>query len=149
MDRTHCRGVFSFYVPGVPVGKGRPRFTKTGRTYTPAKTREWERQVATVAKHVRHGRIAAVHPMLEGPLRATLRFDMPPLKSWSRRRRHQMNGAPAVGRTDLDNYVKAVLDACNGIVFNDDRQVAQLRATKRYAISEGLAGVGVIVEELE
>ena len=60
-----------------------------------------------------------------------------------------MNGAPAVGRTDLDNYVKAVLDACNGIVYHDDRQVTNLVASKRYALDERFAGVSVTVEELE
>lgn len=32
----------SFSVPGEPVGKGRPRFTRTGHTYTPGKTESYE-----------------------------------------------------------------------------------------------------------
>jgi FKBP12-rapamycin complex-associated protein len=34
---------------------------------------------------------------------------------------------------DLDNLAKAVLDGCNGVVFEDDRQVVKLCLTKRYA----------------
>ncbi len=34
-----------FTVPGVPVGKGRPRFMKNGHTYTPQKTRDYENKV--------------------------------------------------------------------------------------------------------
>lgn len=32
----------SFSVPGEPVGKGRPRFTRTGHPYTPGKTGSYE-----------------------------------------------------------------------------------------------------------
>lgn len=34
-----------FTVPGIPVGKGRPRFMKNGHTYTPQKTRDYEGKV--------------------------------------------------------------------------------------------------------
>ena len=32
-------------VSGQPQGKGRPRFTKTGKAYTPDKTREYESRI--------------------------------------------------------------------------------------------------------
>jgi Holliday junction resolvase RusA-like endonuclease len=35
-------------------------------------------------------------------------------------------------RPDLDNYVKAALDAINGIVIADDALVVELEACKRY-----------------
>ena len=31
-----------FTIPGVPVGKGRPRFTRDGHAHTPQKTRDYE-----------------------------------------------------------------------------------------------------------
>ena len=34
-----------FTVPGVPVGKGRPRFTRGGHAYTPEKTAAFEEKV--------------------------------------------------------------------------------------------------------
>ena len=34
---------------GQPVGKGRPRFTKTGHAYTPEKTKEYERRLHAAA----------------------------------------------------------------------------------------------------
>ena len=34
-----------FTVPGIPVGKGRPRFMKNGHTYTPQRTRDYEDKV--------------------------------------------------------------------------------------------------------
>ena len=143
MDRTHCRGVIPFHVPGVPVGKGRPRFTRTGRTYTPAKTREWERQVAKVADEAMHG-----IDMLKGPLKATLVFYLPIPKSWSKRRRQEADGAPAITRVDADNLAKAVLDACNGIVYEDDKQVTELDVVKQYVLDGGTVDVGVTMGEI-
>ena len=37
---------------------------------------------------------------------------------------------PSVKRPDLDNIVKAVTDGMNGVVYQDDVQVAQCRAFK-------------------
>lgn len=36
-------------------------------------------------------------------------------------------------RCDLDNVIKAVSDACNGVVFYDDSQVAALDGTKYWS----------------
>lgn len=38
-----------FEVMGQPIGKGRPRFTRSGHTYTPEKTREYERRIRAAA----------------------------------------------------------------------------------------------------
>lgn len=35
-------------------------------------------------------------------------------------------------RGDVDNYVKAILDSCNGIVWDDDDQILRLTASKRW-----------------
>lgn len=35
----------NFIIPGKPIGKGRPRFTKTGRCWTPDKTVAYERDI--------------------------------------------------------------------------------------------------------
>ena len=43
-------------------------------------------------------------------------------------------GCRPARRGDLDNLVKLVLDAANGIVWNDDRQVVYLEA----AVAEGV-----------
>ena len=41
-----CSEGLVFQVPGEPVGKGRPRFTRQGRAYTPAKTAKYENLVS-------------------------------------------------------------------------------------------------------
>ena len=59
----------TFTVPGKPVGKQRPRFSRQGtavRTYTPRQTAEYERLV-------RVSYIAAGGEKLEGAIGATIR----------------------------------------------------------------------------
>ncbi len=40
-------------------------------------------------------------------------------------------------RGDVDNYVKAILDACNGKVWEDDTQITDLAARKRWVDEYG------------
>ena len=47
---------------------------------------------------------------------------------------------------DVDNMVKFVLDACNGVLYSDDRQVVSIYSTKIWASegdSEGSTTIGV------
>tara|TARA_R100000664_G_C2720751_1_gene114327 strand:- start:138 stop:374 length:237 start_codon:yes stop_codon:yes gene_type:complete len=37
------------------------------------------------------------------------------------------------GRGDLDNVIKAVNDALNGVLYQDDRQIVSIRARQQYA----------------
>lgn len=41
------------------------------------------------------------------------------------------------GRPDLDNVVKLVLDALNGLAFLDDALVCELAASKRWVAARG------------
>lgn len=46
-------------------------------------------------------------------------------------------------RPDLDNLVKAVKDALQGVIYEDDSQVARLYAKKEY--TEGKPGINIII----
>lgn len=137
-----------FDVPGVPVGKGRARSSSrivrgqdgkakvTTRHYTPAKTANYEEAVALIAKSAMRSR-----EPLQGALQATLTVGMPIPRSWSQKKRlaaAQGEVWPTV-KPDSDNVAKAVLDACNGIVFGDDSQVVRLLVVKQYAIEPGVS----------
>jgi Holliday junction resolvase RusA-like endonuclease len=52
-------------VSGQPQGKGRPRFTRTGRAYTPSKTKEYEGRIkaATWAVMRQQSRVATDKPV--------------------------------------------------------------------------------------
>lgn len=112
-------------VPGTPAPKGRPRFTRNGHTYTDAKTRAYEETVKLYATMAMGGSAP-----LEGALAMRLVVFLPKPKSTKRE-------APCV-RPDIDNYVKAALDGCNGIVFRDDGQICSLEAFKFYDETPGL-----------
>ena len=128
-----------FTVPGIPVGKGRPRFMKNGHTYTPQKTRDYEDKVVQCWK---------CQGFADGiPLRATVTafFTIP--KSTSKKKAAAMDGRPHIKRPDAYNVAKAILDALNGHAYNDDSTIASLTVWKYQ--TTGAFRVEVIIEEAE
>ena len=126
-----------FTVDGTAVGKGRPRVSTIGgrpRLYTPAKTVQWERQVAEACRSAMSTWQPSKHPMA---VRIDIKVGVP--VSWSKRRQlSALCGDEVPGKPDLDNVAKAVLDACNGIAYVDDKQVTRLTVTKNYAPDAGI-----------
>ena len=97
-----------FSVPGPPVGKERPRVARSG-TYTPPRTVAYEQQVAWTALPKMRG----MTPCAEDGV--SVRVDIYP----SNRK-----------TPDVDNVLKAVLDALQGVVYQNDRQVTQAAVTR-------------------
>ena len=116
----------AFTVPGDPVPKGRPRVAVTAagkvRPYTPKRTREYEDAIgnAWIGEGPRP-------PQFSGAVRVSIRV------------------RERVYPSDLDNYVKAVLDALNGLAWADDRQVEVLDATIERKQQE--PGIDVTIED--
>lgn len=137
-----------FFVPGAPVGKGRPRAARRGAgvvMFTPGKTADYEALVATTAAAALAGD-AAAHRLLDGPLSAVLEMRFPVPTGWSKAKRARaLAGAEwHTSKPDADNVAKAVLDACNGVVFRDDAQVVMLVAAKAFSDEPG---VRVVIRE--
>jgi Holliday junction resolvase RusA-like endonuclease len=117
-----------FTIPGEPRGKGRPRFSrKSGRAYTDSKTESYEALAATAAHLALRGR-----DPIETPINVQVTVRLTPTASTSKKARAAMMAGetPCLGRFDLDNIVKAVLDGCNKIAFRDDRQIVEIYARK-------------------
>ena len=115
-----------FVVTGDPVAKGRARSTKSGRHYTPTKTRDWENWVAMMA-------LSKVAETFTGPVRLTLVARVRRPKSRPKRCRLPDR------RPDLDNYIKAAMDGLQKSgVWIDDAQVCELIAEKVYHDKPGL-----------
>ncbi len=57
---------------------------------------------------------------------ASIVFVIPMSKSWSKKKRSEMNGQPHQQRPDVDNLLKAVFDA----VHSEDCHIWDIRATK-------------------
>lgn len=115
-------------VPGEPVGKGRPRMTRTGHTYTPQKTREYENKIRQCYHDQAHGE------KLDGPLRVHITAYMMIPKSARRdeQKRMQQGKTRPTKKPDLDNIIKT-LDALNGLAFEDDKQIVEVVAEKIYS----------------
>lgn len=122
-----------FQVPGKPRPKGRPRFTRAGIAYTPKDTMIYENWV----KHCylqKYANTDAKIPV-DKAIRMGIEIAVPIPKGFSRAKRE----SAALGRIfpakkpDLDNIAKAVCDALNGLAFEDDRQIVELHAKKRYS----------------
>ena len=119
---------------GEPIPQGRPRFTKTGHTYDPQRSRNYKQLVRFwVTQHLK--KIDDWKPF-ENALCVDLTFYMGIPSSWSKKKRIQaIQGQirPTSKRLgDLDNIVKAILDANNGLLWVDDCIITDLSARKRY-----------------
>ncbi len=122
-------------VPGVPVAKGRPRFTRSGRSYTPSKTRSYEDLVVMEAKLTMMGSAP-----LDGALNVCVCVHLPIPRGWSRKKTAaaKLGEVLPTARPDIDNFIKAALDGLNGVAFRDDSQVVCLSARKTYSASPRL-----------
>lgn len=99
------------FIPGKPMGKGRPRFNrKTGNVYTDAKTVAKEREISALAQIAMIGRKPFLGAM-------SMQIDL------------YMKGERTT-KVDGDNAAKLVMDALNGVVYGDDKQVVDLRVIK-------------------
>lgn len=129
-----------FTVLGEPVGKARPRYTRTGHAYTPKKTRDYEDMVRTCYK----AKYGNAEPY-EGPVRVfiTAYFKISKSLPKSRRKALMESLTHCMKRPDIDNIAKIILDALNGLAYKDDKQVVTVVAEKFYA---GFGGPCVEVE---
>lgn len=101
--------MIDFIIPGKPVPKMRPRVMRGGFTYTPKKTVQFENLVKLVAISRRNALKLSISG---GDFSVKVIF----------------YGANPLA--DLDNLIKSILDACNGAIWEDDRQVVRLEATR-------------------
>jgi len=123
-------GFISFTVLGAPVAKGRPKFTKKGFAYTPAKTKKAEDSFLTQALQFKPST-----PISE-PLTIDITSILPIPKSTSKKNYILMmtDNIKHTKRPDLDNLLKLVEDSLNGIFFIDDSQIYSISAKKKYGV---------------
>lgn len=120
----------SFTVLGEPQSKARPRFnTFTKTTYTPAKTHAYETKVRKAYIDT------CGDQKLDGEIEAYIYFYFPIPKSKPKKFRQQAASLQigCTNKKDLDNLEKTVLDALNGVAYDDDHQITLLHGEKWYA----------------
>ncbi|WP_339148373.1 RusA family crossover junction endodeoxyribonuclease [Sutcliffiella sp. BMC8] len=135
----------TFTVYGEPVAQGRPRASTVHgkvRMYDPAKSKDFKKYVRLVASQHRPTLL------LEGPLKMHVVIYKPSLKSFSKKKAAaaERGELRPITKPDVDNYVKAIKDACNKVIWNDDSQVVDLYISKYYSATPR---VEVLVEPLE
>ena len=117
-------------VPGDPVAKGRPRFTRTGRSYTPAKTEHYENLIRLAYELQHPDRQPA-----EGPVKISVMACFAIPTSWSQKKQTAAakQEIPKISKPDLDNCLKAVFDGLNKVAWRDDSQIDEIHAWKSYS----------------
>lgn len=115
---------FTFTVPGKPQPKQRPRKGRGGHFYTPAATANYEALVG--------GHAAIARP-----------------RGWSKAAAYRVTVDAYLSsmRADVDNCAKSILDGCNGLVWRDDSQVAELVARKHIDREQPRAVVTIEIME--
>jgi Holliday junction resolvase RusA-like endonuclease len=117
----------SFVVPGEPAGKARPRVTRDGsHTYTP----DPKGFVARVSEYGTLARNKAGQGLFQVPVILVVGIVRAMPKGWSKKKKMAMFGTYSPTTPDTVNIVAAVADGLNGILYEDDRQVANITAYK-------------------
>lgn len=115
----------TFEIDGALVGKGRPRFTRSGHAYTPTQTALYERKVRKAYQ-------AAGGIMFDDLVHVEFEAVYGIQKSATKSQKAaRLNGEEiAVKKPDIDNIEKILYDSLTGLAWHDDTQVVSVRAIK-------------------
>lgn len=121
-----------FKIPGKVQAKQRPRFNvKNGRAYTPQQTVVYENYVKVCYMDYMN---QFGWESLKGAIKAEIEVFMQIPKSDSKKMKEaKLSGKirPQV-KPDVDNLCKTILDALNGLAYDDDKQVVECTVKKYY-----------------
>lgn len=127
-----------FFVEGKPQGKARPRFSqKTHTTYTPKNTADYEKRIRNAFRECQ-GEWKKLPADCYAYVKIQAQYPIP--RSWSKRKKKETIAGLIIPTTkpDGDNILKVVLDALNGLAYDDDRQVVKMCIIKVYGANPGL-----------
>lgn len=119
--------MFECLIPMEAVAKARARVVRTRygvKAFTPKKTQNFEFMARFFISQ------KADYQLLDNPIDYPVKLYVDFLL---KRPKKPLFAWPAV-RPDIDNYIKSILDAMNGLILKDDALVCQIVAKKGYAI---------------
>ena len=125
----------TFHVPGKPQGKARAKTVRnkhTGNTmsYTPETDLLYENYIKDRFLNKCNGMFLERGKPVT--LRIVARF-LPPKSTSKKRTALMLDGKELpLKKPDIDNIVKVVADALNGVAYHDDTQIIKLSVTKAY-----------------
>lgn len=120
---------FTFDIEPTPQLRPRVSSRQYVRVYDPPKVANFKRILRSLAVN------QYARPPLIGPLSVSLTFYRPVQNSISKteRERRLSNESKPVVKPDTDNYIKATLDALNGVLWHDDSQIVKIAGEKKYS----------------
>lgn len=141
MAHGMTNGCVHINLEGKLIGKGRPRFTKSGHTYTPERTRAAEASLAWEAQQIMKGR--GLQPF-KRPIKLVISLVVSYPKSWSKKAIQEASPF-YTGKPDADNQIKLVGDSLNGVVWEDDSQIVAIDFMRHRGVTDKIF---IRVEEL-
>jgi len=136
---------FKFTIPGRAVPLMRPRINiglvkrwRPGRAvgplvYTPSKCTKWQKFVANTVKQT------FVNTIFSYPIAVSVVFFI----------KRPGTASKFAHRPDIDNYTKNLLDALDGVLWEDDAFVTHLTAMKSYVNSKVAEATEVVITQLK
>lgn len=125
-------GSFSFTIPGTPIPKKRPRFSRRhGKVFT----YDEQSRESNIVKIQMLQQLSdqGFIKLLDEAVYLSISFHTAIPKSYSRKKAIECLGKPDQRRPDLDNYIKFYLDLMNGLIYRDDSIITEIRSSKFYS----------------
>lgn len=123
---------------GKPQGKARPRFSQKSHTaYTPKNTVDYEKRIRRAFTECQ-GEWQKLPSDCYAFVKIQAQYPIP--QSLSKRKKREAIAGLIMPTTkpDGDNILKVVLDALNGLAYDDDKQVVKMGIIKVYGANPGL-----------
>lgn len=112
-------------IPGVPVARQRPRFSKF-RTY------DKQQDIKEIYRLSILPQLPSGFRMIDTPIKLKILYSMPIPKSTSKKKKLLMEDGPHVKKPDLDNLYK-MFDSFNGVLWEDDSLIYSIQMEKIYS----------------
>ena len=126
---------YHIFVNGLPKAQPRPRMARNGHVYNPHSADVWKEEIKACFRPV-------LGEPITGPVSLNVLFYLPAPKAMKIADGQYI---PHAKKPDLDNLLKAVMDAMSDVgVWNDDAQVSVTKAGKWY--TGGKTGAGIVVQ---
>lgn len=129
-----------FIIPGEPKPKQSARFRIVGsgknafvQSYQPKAVVQNSKQIsASVLSQLPKG-----YELMDGAIGVKVHFVFPPLKSWSKKKLKELEDGAIIFKTtkpDMDNCLKPLADAMEGVVFTNDSRISIIHGAKIFGL---------------
>jgi len=124
-----------------PCVASRARVTRWN-TYFPKKYTAFRKNLSAIIKDL--------HPTCtKDLLYVKIDFHVQIPKSATKKQKSELEGKLCHNNADIDNYIKATLDSCEGYYYQNDRQIVMLKARKLWSNEGRIVFEVLSVNELE